>query len=156
MISRFRILTFFVGLFRFHPNLIIGGTYSGRIVLWDNRIPKRTPVHRTPLSPAAHTVKKFFIYFWWTVSIWFIFFQHPVYCLSVVGTQNAHNLIAISTDGRMCSWTLDMLSAPQETLELQSKQKKPVAVTALAFPPNDVNNFLIGSEEGDCYQGNFF
>jgi len=53
----------------------------------------------------------------------------------------------------MCSWSLDMLSAPQETLELQTKQKKPVAVTSLAFPPNDINNFVIGSEEGDCYQG---
>lgn len=42
--------------FRFHPNLILGGTYSGQIVLWDNRVQKRTPVQRTPLSTAAHTV----------------------------------------------------------------------------------------------------
>lgn len=39
--------------------------------------------------------------------------QHPVYCVSVVGTQNANNLISISTDGKMCSWSLDMLSQPQ-------------------------------------------
>lgn len=39
--------------------------------------------------------------------------QHPVYCVNVVGTQNAHNLISISTDGKMCSWSLDMLSQPQ-------------------------------------------
>lgn len=49
-----------------------------------------------------------------------------------------------------------MLSTPQEVLELQTKQKKAIAVTALAFPPNDVNNFVIGSEEGDVYQGNAF
>ena len=42
---------------RFHPNLILGGTYSGKIVLWDNRSPKRTPVQRSPLSASAHTVK---------------------------------------------------------------------------------------------------
>lgn len=42
---------------RFHPNLILGGTYSGKIVLWDNRSPKRTPVQRSPLSAMAHTVK---------------------------------------------------------------------------------------------------
>jgi hypothetical protein len=42
--------------FRFHPNLILGGTYSGQIVLWDNRVQKRTPIQRTPLSTAAHTV----------------------------------------------------------------------------------------------------
>lgn len=41
---------------RFHPNLILGGTYSGKIVLWDNRSPKRTPVQRSPLSAMAHTV----------------------------------------------------------------------------------------------------
>jgi len=42
----------------FHPNLIVGGTYSGQIVLWDNRVNKRTPIQRTPLSAAAHTVSK--------------------------------------------------------------------------------------------------
>ena len=42
---------------KFHPNLIIGGTYSGQIVLWDNRSNKRTPVQRTPLSAVAHTVR---------------------------------------------------------------------------------------------------
>jgi dynein intermediate chain len=79
--------------------------------------------------------------------------QHPVYCLSVVGTQNAHNLISVSTDGRLCSWNLDMLSQPQETLELQHKQSKPIAVTCLAFPQADVNNFIVGSEDGSVYTG---
>ncbi|XP_003426346.1 cytoplasmic dynein 1 intermediate chain isoform X25 [Nasonia vitripennis] len=116
---------------RFHPNLILGGTYSGQVVLWDNRVQKRTPIQRTPLSAAAHT--------------------HPVYCLKVVGTQNAHNLISISTDGKMCSWSLDMLSQPQETLELQNKQSKQIAVTQLAFPSGDVNNFVVGSEDGTVY-----
>ena len=41
---------------KFHPNLVIGGTYCGQIVLWDNRSNKRTPIQRTPLSAAAHTV----------------------------------------------------------------------------------------------------
>ncbi|XP_073942565.1 cytoplasmic dynein 1 intermediate chain short wing isoform X3 [Choristoneura fumiferana] len=118
---------------RFHPNLILGGTYSGQIVLWDNRVPKRTPVQRTPLSSLAHT--------------------HPVYCLSVVGSQNAHNLISVSSDGRMCSWSLDMLSQPQETLELQHRQSKAVAVTAMAFPHADVNNFVLGGEDGNIYTG---
>lgn len=50
------------------------------------------------------------------ISVWFSMFmfpQHPVYCVNVVGTQNAHNLITVSTDGKMCSWSLDMLSTPQ-------------------------------------------
>ncbi|XP_014616181.1 PREDICTED: cytoplasmic dynein 1 intermediate chain-like isoform X18 [Polistes canadensis] len=116
---------------KFHPNLILGGTYSGQIVLWDNRVQKRTPVQRTPLSASAHT--------------------HPVYCLTVVGTQNAHNLISISTDGKLCSWSLDMLSQPQETLNLLLKQSKTIAATCLAFPHGDVNNFVVGSEDGTVY-----
>ena len=51
-----------------------------QIVLWDNRVQKRTPVQRSPLSASAHT--------------------HPVYCTRVVGTENAHNLISVSTDGK--------------------------------------------------------
>lgn len=50
---------------KFHPNLLLGGTYSGQICLWDNRHNKRTPVQKSPLSTAAHT--------------------HPVYCIKVVG-----------------------------------------------------------------------
>ena len=57
-----------------------------------------------------------------------------VYSAKVVGTQNAHNLNSISTDGNMCNWSLDMLAHPQETLELQHKQSKAVATTCLSFP----------------------
>lgn len=46
---------------RFHPNLILGGTYSGQIVLWDNRVQKRTPIQRTPLSATAHTVSVIYL-----------------------------------------------------------------------------------------------
>ncbi|XP_051928155.1 cytoplasmic dynein 1 intermediate chain 1 isoform X3 [Hippocampus zosterae] len=120
-----------VGFAKFHPNLVVGGTYSGQIVLWDNRSHRRTPVQRTPLSAAAHT--------------------HPVYCVNVVGTQNANNLITVSTDGRMCSWSLDMLSQPQESMELVYNKSKPVAVTGMAFPTGDVNNYVVGSEEGTVY-----
>uniref|UniRef100_A0A671QGL3 Cytoplasmic dynein 1 intermediate chain 2-like n=1 Tax=Sinocyclocheilus anshuiensis TaxID=1608454 RepID=A0A671QGL3_9TELE len=77
--------------------------------------------------------------------------QHPVYCVNVVGTQNAHNLISISTDGKMCSWSLDMLSQPQDSMELVFKQSKSVAVTSMSFPLGDVNNFVVGSEDGSVY-----
>ncbi|XP_055304232.1 cytoplasmic dynein 1 intermediate chain isoform X9 [Sitodiplosis mosellana] len=118
---------------KFHPNLILGGTYSGQIVLWDNRVQKRTPIQRSPLNASAHT--------------------HPVYCLGMVGTQNAHNVISISSDGKLCSWSLDMLSTPQEILELQYKQSKSIAITSMAFPKNEINNFVLGSEDGNVYSG---
>jgi dynein intermediate chain len=75
----------------FHANLIVGGTYSGQILLWDTRA-KQMPVLKSPLSSSGHT--------------------HPVYDLAIVGTQNAHNLVTSSTDGMVCAWQLDMLAQP--------------------------------------------
>ncbi|XP_015918252.1 cytoplasmic dynein 1 intermediate chain 2 isoform X2 [Parasteatoda tepidariorum] len=117
---------------KYHPNLVIGGTYSGQIVLWDNRSYKRTPVQRSPLSAIAHT--------------------HPVYSICMVGSENAHNLVTISTDGKCCTWSVDMLSYPQDTIELnQQKQSRTVAVTCMAFPNDEFNNFVVGSEDGLVY-----
>lgn len=117
---------------KYHPNLVIGGTYSGQIVLWDNRSNKRTPVQRSPLSSVAHT--------------------HPVYSLCMVGSENAHNLVTVSTDGKCCTWSVDMLSGPQDTIELnQQKQSRTVAVTCMAFPNEEFNNFVVGGEDGIVY-----
>jgi len=120
----------------FHPNLVIGGSYSGQIVLWDTRA-RDLPVLRTPLSAVGHT--------------------HPIYSMVMVGTQNAHNFISASTDGLVCSWQLDMLVQPQESLELiHSTHPKTdeVAVTCLGFPDNETTTFWVGTEEGCIYQAN--
>lgn len=71
----------------------------------------------------------------------------------MVGTQNAHNVISISSDGKLCSWSLDMLSQPQDTLELEQRQAKSISVTSMAFEHNDINNFVVGSEDGYMYSG---
>lgn len=42
----------------------------------------------------------------------------------MVGTQNAHNVISVSSDGKLCSWSLDMLSTPTDILELSYKYNK--------------------------------
>lgn len=120
----------------FHSNLIFGGTYSGQILLWDTRS-KHLPVLKTPLSAAGHT--------------------HPVYAMQMVGTQNAHNLITSSTDGTVCSWLVDMLAQPQETLELVHaghNKTGEVAITTLNFPDNETTTFWVGTEEGNVYQAN--
>ncbi|KAI8850313.1 WD40-repeat-containing domain protein [Chytridium lagenaria] len=120
----------------FHPNLIIGGTYSGQIVLWDTRS-KSLPVLKTPLSAVGHT--------------------HPVYSMSLVGTQNANNVITASSDGLVCSWTLDMLAQPQEMLDLidgTHAKTDEVAVTTLAFPANETATFWVGTEESTIFQAN--
>ncbi|KAI9592759.1 WD40-repeat-containing domain protein [Syncephalis fuscata] len=120
----------------FHTNLVIGGTYSGQILLWDTRA-KALPVLRTPLSAIGHT--------------------HPVYSMSMVGTQNAHNLITASTDGLVCSWQLDMLAQPQETLDIMypaHPRTDEVAITCIGFPDNETTTFWTGTEEGNIYQAN--
>ncbi len=88
-----------VAFANFQPTLLVGGTYSGQIVLWDSRAGS-APVQRALVSATGHT--------------------HPVYSVSLVGTAAAHNLVTVSTDGRMCVWTLENLTEPIETLELIS------------------------------------
>ncbi|KAJ3731071.1 WD40-repeat-containing domain protein [Lentinula guzmanii] len=120
----------------FHSNLVFGGTYSGQILLWDNRS-KHLPVLKTPLSASGHT--------------------HPVYSMQMVGTQNAHNLITSSTDGTVCSWLVDMLAQPQETQELihaGHNKTGEVAITIMDFPDNETTAFWVGTEEGNVYQAN--
>lgn len=36
-------------------------------------------------------------------------------------------------------------------MELGYNKSKPVAVTCMAFPTGDVNNYVVGSEEGTVY-----
>lgn len=118
----------------FHPNIIVGATYSGQILLWDTRS-KQTPVAKTPLSMAGHT--------------------HPVYALQVIGTEKAHQLVSASTDGLVCTWQLDMLTKPVETLELRHPmhaRTDEVAITAFNFPASETASFCIGTEEGTVYQ----
>lgn len=121
----------------FHPNIIVGGSYSGQVLLWDTRSSRAgggPPVQKTPLTGSGHT--------------------HPVYSIAIVGTQNAHNIITASTDGVVCSWTVDMLSQPQEYLELTTpppSKTEDLAPTSITFPQSDPTFFLTGTEEGSIY-----
>ena len=117
----------------FHPNLIIGGAYSGQVLLWDTRA-KSAPVQKTPLTGSGHT--------------------HPVYAIEIVGTQNANNVISCSTDGVVCGWTVDMLAQPQELLDLTTPppaKTEDLSPTCMAFPQADPTYFLVGTEEGSIY-----
>ncbi|KAL5962389.1 Cytoplasmic dynein 1 intermediate chain 1 [Taenia solium] len=121
---------------RFHPNLVIGGTYSGQVVLWDSRSNKRTPVQRSTFTTLAHT--------------------QPVNSVQVIGSQNAHNAITLSSDGTMCSWSLDMLGAPREHIRVCENPSTPGSIfdlypTCMAFFSGDQNNFVVGTESGGIY-----
>ncbi|KAI9852627.1 MAG: hypothetical protein M1838_000075 [Thelocarpon superellum] len=117
----------------FHPNLIIGGAYSGQVLLWDTRA-KSAPVQKTPLTGSGHT--------------------HPVYAVDMIGTQNANNIISCSTDGVVCGWTVDMLAQPQEYISLMTpppSKTEDLSPTCMAFPRTDPTYFLVGTEEGSIY-----
>ncbi|KAL8977194.1 MAG: hypothetical protein Q9205_006956, partial [Flavoplaca limonia] len=121
----------------FHPLLLIGGTYSGQILLWDTRSRSALPSQKTPLTGAAnggHT--------------------HPVYSITTVGTQNANNIISCSTDGVVCGWTADMLSKPQDYLILTApppSKTEDLSPLCMGFPAADPTSFLVGTEEGTIY-----
>lgn len=121
----------------FHPTLVVGGTYSGQILIWDTRS-RQLPVLKTPLSASGHT--------------------HPVYGLKIIGSANANNLVSSSTDGTVCWWMLDVLGRAQETLELvnasASGKTDEVAVSCLGMVERETTSFLVGSEDGNVYQGN--
>ncbi|GAB7347989.1 hypothetical protein MBLNU459_g5488t2 [Dothideomycetes sp. NU459] len=120
----------------YHPSLVIGGTYSGQVCLWDvrQRSHDGAPVQRTPLAgeKGGHA--------------------HPIYSIAVVGTQNASSLVSVSTDGTACAWSFDMLSKPQEYLELATppgrNKSEDIAPTCISFPKADPTYFLAGTEEG--------
>ncbi|KAE9978437.1 hypothetical protein BLS_000654 [Venturia inaequalis] len=118
----------------FHPNLIVGGCYSGQVVLWDTRSKSPLPVQKTPLTGSGHT--------------------HPVYSINIVGTQNANTIMSCSTDGVVCGWSVDMLAQPQEFLELLApspNKTEDVAPLCMAFPKADPTYFLAGTEEGTIF-----
>jgi dynein intermediate chain len=122
----------------YHPSLILGGTYSGQLCLWDTRARNhRTgePVQKTPLTGGRNG------------------HAHPIYSLAVVGTQNASSVISVSTDGVVCAWSPDMLTQPQEFLELKAPNPSAfktddVAPTCISFPASDPTYFLAGTEQG--------
>jgi dynein intermediate chain len=120
----------------FSSTMVVGGLYSGQIVLWDIRT-KTVPVMRSGMSSGGHA--------------------HPIYSLAVVGTQNSHNIVSVSNDGRLCVWNTANLSSPQLTVNLkcQSKQQQnqsaPVNATCITFPEEEANNFYVGCEDGSLY-----
>lgn len=118
----------------FHPHVILGGTYSGQVVIWDTRAASKLPTLSSPLTSSGHT--------------------HPVYNLHLVGTHQALNAVSASSDGLVCTWQLDMLAQPQEILELAHSnhpRTDEVAVTKLGFLANETSTFLVGTEEGSIY-----
>ncbi|KAE8973930.1 hypothetical protein PR003_g27083 [Phytophthora rubi] len=128
----------------FDRHIIIGGTYSGQIVIWDTRA-KSAPVQKTALSAFSHT--------------------HPIYAMAVAGTKTSYTLISASTDGRVCVWDIDHLQKPLDMLDLRislsivsnytsvntSDKKMEASVTSFAVLGKEIKELFIGTEAGKLY-----
>ena len=115
---------------KFDHNLVIAGSYSGQIVVWDLRT-KAHPINKTPLMAESHT--------------------HPVYCVSIIGSQHANNIVSASNDGKVCVWSLNMFNSPTSSFELKNRVKD-IGCTCMAFPDNETNLFYVGAEDGSILQ----
>jgi len=80
----------------FHPlesHFVVGGCYSGQIVLWDLRVLKSNPIQRSSLTGKGH--------------------KHPVYGMAFVTSGAATcELVSISADGIVCTWDIGRLNDP--------------------------------------------
>lgn len=112
----------------FNSNIIVAGTYSGQIVMWDIRCNKPTPIQRSALSVSSH--------------------MNPVYCVKVVDKKDSSSLISISNDGKLCSWSLENLNLPIETHELYLKNtNRNVYATCFDFQTVVDGNVKLSSDE---------
>jgi dynein intermediate chain, cytosolic len=152
---------------RFHsddPHLIVGGCYSGQIVMWDTRVMSHRPTIRSAIAGKGH--------------------KHPVYsmCLAKSGVSSPI-LITASTDGTLCHWDLTNLNDPISSTILlaplmphssdltttadsgngivaqtlptymlvnasQSSRGKPVSASCMSLGPDEENRKLIVGTEG--------
>lgn len=132
---------------KYIPKLVVGATYTGQILIWDTR-GKPLPIQKTPPGGKFHS--------------------HPIYCLGVTGTTNANNIISVSNDGVLCTWSLSNLSKPTKRIELKVKKRKQneglidskidrnytedIGAICLATQENESNNVFLGADDSDIYQ----
>lgn len=135
----------------FHPSLIVGGTYSGQVLVWDTRSRSADPVQSTPLTMLNSTYN----YASNTAG-----HSSPIYSLTFAGTQSAYSILSTSTDGTLCAWTPDMLTAPSERHQLRDPypasffhDASDLAPTCLDLPvaSSAESHALIGTEQGGMY-----
>ncbi|KAL3317270.1 hypothetical protein Ciccas_004067 [Cichlidogyrus casuarinus] len=98
------------------------------------RIQRRLPVMRTNLAN-PHT--------------------QPIRALQVGGSANAPTLLSLSSDGIMAKWSLDMLSQPIESADLNLNAVRtttPICMSPVMDGPmqeNAMPKYLVGVESGD-------
>lgn len=128
----------------YNPKLIIGGTHTGQVMIWDTR-GKETAVNKTPLGLGggqsgikSHT--------------------SDITCLGVIGSTNSSHIISLS-NGALCLWSLNNLSSPVKRNELKTPMNKKeneelteMSILSMGMQQYDTNHLLIGSDDNNIYQ----
>ena len=126
----------------YNPRLIIGGTETGIVMIWDTR-GKKAPISKTPLGVGGNSSSK----------------SHTsdITCLGVIGSMNSSHIISLS-NGIICLWSLNNMSSPVKKIELKSQDRKDndvlneLNVLSMGMQQNDTNNLLIGCDNNKIYQ----
>ena len=133
-----------------NPNLVIGGSMTGQILLWDVKSGRSAPEQKSPLGIGTKTDRDFLNIRENNLH------KFPVHCLAIVGKDK--NLISLSTDGVLCEWTLSNLSKPinkyditlSKTEEIQeSGEIGPLCIGTIKNKYG--NEFIIGCDKNDIY-----
>ena len=109
------------------PYLVIGGTFSGNVIVWDMREKRNYPIVKTPTA-ASIMIKG----------------------IRVVGSQNANNIVTVSNDGIVWVWSLNMMKEPQKKVDLSASVPE-LSLHCIDMPEGETNQFYIGSEDSKIY-----
>jgi len=114
------------------PYLIIGGTYSGNVILWDMREKRNYPTAKSQISTSS-----------------------MIKGISVVGSKNANNIVTVSNNGAICVWSTNMMKEPQKRVDLGIKTNE-IPVHCIDFPEEETNEFYIGGEDFNIYSAKIY
>jgi len=116
--------------------ILVGGTHSGQIVLWDTRSPSTLPVQRSPLDAGAPHARG----------------------IVALRPRSDGTFATASSDGVVCCWSAAQLQRPVDTQVVAGpgeygKVSQPVAISAMelcdsALPDAAQHELLVGDERG--------
>ena len=115
----------------FHPQLIVGGTVRGRLLVWDVRQGTH-PVQSSFPTLEGHSTR-----------------IHSIY---VTGSATSCAIQTISVEGRLCSWAPDKVVFPLTTCDMRLSAG-PLPTTCAALPPADPSKIYVAAPDGQIYDG---
>lgn len=122
-----------------NPKLIIAGTYTGQILVYDIRV-GASPILKTPSSGKYHSL--------------------PIYCVNNYGLENSNQIVSVSNDGLVCVFNISNFSKALKRIEIkksiENKYSQTVTMEEIGVicSANRVDSeyLYLGSDDSDLYQ----